>query len=295
MRLSDTLRQAFRRLFNLEFSSSVARAFLSRYFQAGKVYRVWFGDLRGTRLKYDGQMTFHSMLGLLDRKNFRFLARALRAAGVLRPGMVVADVGANVGIYSLWFSRLLAPYGGARIYAFEPAPSAGELLRYHVAENAARDVEWVPMGISDQVGQAEFFMTPNHAVSSLYRDHAAGAGDMQSMQIQTTTFEDFFSDGRECPDFIKIDIEGAAAKALQRIDSCIENKRPVFLIESHDVAEDREIASVARRHHYRGFRLNDLKWVKDYQATHPSRDGVWGNLLFFPEELCSKVEAVLPR
>jgi FkbM family methyltransferase len=294
MRLPDTLRHTLRRMLNLEFSSSIVRAFLGRYYRPGKVYRVLFGDLRGTRLKYDGQMTFHSMLGLLDRKNFRFLARALNAAGVLRPGMVVADVGANVGIYSLWFSRLLAPYGGARIYAFEPAPSAGELLSYHVAANSARDVEWVPLGISDRVGQAEFFITPNHAVSSLYREHASGAGEMQSVQIRTTTFEDFFGDGRECPDFIKIDIEGAAAKALQRVDGCIEKKRPVFLIESHDISEDQQIASLAVRHRYRGFRLNNLKWVKDYQATHPNPDGVWGNLLFFPEELCARVESVLP-
>ena len=44
--------------------------------------------------------------------------RAL-ARRILKPGMTVADVGANIGVYSRFFSRLVGPSG--HVHAFEPA------------------------------------------------------------------------------------------------------------------------------------------------------------------------------
>lgn len=39
---------------------------------------------------------------------------------VLMPGAVFLDIGANVGVYSLWAARLVGDNG--RVYAFEPVP-----------------------------------------------------------------------------------------------------------------------------------------------------------------------------
>ena len=53
----------------------------------------------------------------------------------IRPGDIVLDVGAFVGIYAVLEARWSAPTG--RVVAFEPTPSSVELARRHIAWNGA--------------------------------------------------------------------------------------------------------------------------------------------------------------
>lgn len=46
---------------------------------------------------------------------------------LIQPGMTVVDVGANIGIYTRFFSGLAGVSG--RVHAFEPAPSNFERLQ----------------------------------------------------------------------------------------------------------------------------------------------------------------------
>lgn len=57
----------------------------------------------------------------------RFLQRRVQ------PGMHVADVGANVGFYSLLFADRVGPAG--RVWAFEPDPQNFRLLEWNLAAN----------------------------------------------------------------------------------------------------------------------------------------------------------------
>lgn len=57
-----------------------------------------------------------------ERKLFRSL---------VREGMVIVDVGANIGIYSSFLAGLIGPSG--RLHAFEPAPVNFERLRRNSA------------------------------------------------------------------------------------------------------------------------------------------------------------------
>src|SRR5256885_8821899 len=47
-------------------------------------------------------------------------------AAEIRPGMTIVDVGANIGYYTLLFSKLAGDNG--RVYAFEPEPQNFALL-----------------------------------------------------------------------------------------------------------------------------------------------------------------------
>jgi hypothetical protein len=52
-------------------------------------------------------------LGILGEEEFDFFSR------VVRPGMTIAEVGANQGIYTLFLARLATP---GKVFAFEPDP-----------------------------------------------------------------------------------------------------------------------------------------------------------------------------
>src|SRR5688572_13621160 len=66
---------------------------------------------------------------------------------LIRPGMVVVDVGANIGYFSLLASTLVGPTG--RVYAFEPDPVNCALLRKNVRLNRVTNIEVIESALSD--------------------------------------------------------------------------------------------------------------------------------------------------
>lgn len=81
--------------------------------------------------------------------------RALKAlAALARPGMVVCDVGANVGVTTVIFAEQVGP--GGRVLAFEPDPFNAAVLRRHVdhhrLQNRLQNVLLFEMGIGDGPG-----------------------------------------------------------------------------------------------------------------------------------------------
>jgi hypothetical protein len=58
---------------------------------------------------------------------------------MIQPGMQVADVGANLGLYSLLLARYVGPAG--RIYAFEPDARMAAALRQNIAANGHPPIE----------------------------------------------------------------------------------------------------------------------------------------------------------
>jgi Methyltransferase FkbM domain len=71
--------------------------------------------------------------GLPDYHEMRFMA------GYLRPGDAFIDVGANIGVYSLFAESLVGRAG--RIVAFEPGLRAAARLRENVILNGLRNIE----------------------------------------------------------------------------------------------------------------------------------------------------------
>jgi FkbM family methyltransferase len=265
------------------FNSAAARRLLSLFYREGAVYTVPFGQLKGVKLQYDPTINFHAMLGLWETESFELLTR-LFAAGVLaneRP--VFCDVGANLGLYSIFLAR---QYPAATLYAFEPAPVVQRLLT-NLDLNQLSNVIVVQQACSDQIGEVEFHLAQHHHSSSLHAGWAQGDQDtVHAIRVLATTLDDYFYSqrARPGPDFIKMDIEGGGTFALRGCDRCVQEKRPLFLIESHTPDEDRAISDLILRHTYDAYRLTNHRWVNAPGRTYPDPDGVWGTLLLWPAE-----------
>src|SRR5262249_20282344 len=143
------------------------------YYRPGGAYRIWFGPLRGLRLRYDRSVNFHAILGLWDSQIFALLARVLVKSGLLPKDSVVADVGGNIGYYTLWLSTVAVSSG--RVYAFEPSPDPLHLLKDNLRLNGIRNVKVIPEACGDHVGTTEFFLATHHHRSSLNEEWARGA------------------------------------------------------------------------------------------------------------------------
>ena len=127
-------------------------------------------------------------------------------SSMLEPGddpLEVADLGANVGLFSAWF-RSRRPR--ARIVAFEPDPANVAVLRECVAANGGDD-GWrlFPACAAARDGEIPF-VAGEFAVS-----HAAAPGE----DVATTTLPavDVFPHIRQS-DFVKMDIEGGEWEIL---------------------------------------------------------------------------------
>jgi phthiocerol/phenolphthiocerol synthesis type-I polyketide synthase E len=97
-----------------------------------------------------------------------FVDRVYVSHGVTLPaGAVVFDVGANIGLFSL-FAHLEAP--GARLYSFEPAPPLFGLLQANLERHGVAATVY-PCALSSRPGTAELTFYPKSTgMSSLYAD-----------------------------------------------------------------------------------------------------------------------------
>ena len=86
------------------------------------------------------------------------------------------------------------------------------------------------------------------------------------------------------PDLIKMDIEGAGVYALKGCAGCLQEKRPLILIESHTPGEDDAIGSLLHEYSYDAFRINNGKWILHKNRNYSDAEGVWGTMILIPSE-----------
>ena len=77
----------------------------------------------------------------------------------IRAGDTVFDVGANIGLFSLYASQ--ASHHQATIFAFEPIPSTFEILRRNIERHRLHNIHAFPFGLSLKARTASFAEYPN--------------------------------------------------------------------------------------------------------------------------------------
>jgi FkbM family methyltransferase len=139
---------------------------------------------------------------------------------VVEPGMVVYDVGANVGFYSLFFSRLVGPRG--KVFAFEPAFQALNYLVRHISMNGLENVQILQAALGEEQGLTGFTInkqSENHVVD-----------ERAALLVPVTKLDDT---GFPPPHLIKMDIEGSEAAALRGARQLLIHHSPTLFIALH--------------------------------------------------------------
>jgi FkbM family methyltransferase len=134
----------------------------------------------------------------------------------LRPGDVVADVGAHIGIHSLVLAR-----AGARVVAFEPTPDSAARLRAVAAENGLH-VEVVEAALGSEEGEVSLFADPRYDVADAGVRSVAGRGALLAT-ARATSLDALCLDRL---DILKVDVEGAEAAVLEGARETLTRVRP---------------------------------------------------------------------
>lgn len=131
----------------------------------------------------------------------------------VRAGDICLDVGANAGVYVLQLAHWSRPDG--RIMAFEPNPSAREVLQRHVSLNRLESrVEILPQAVGAAPGQALLYAAGTDGMSRLKSPHPALAREVRPIRVPVTTLDDYCASTGLEPDWLLMDIEGYEIAAL---------------------------------------------------------------------------------
>jgi FkbM family methyltransferase len=132
--------------------------------------------------------------------------RLLRS--VLFPGAVVVDAGANIGIYSQFFSRCVGPTGV--VHSFEPSPE--NFRRLQSATRDCANVRLSQAAVGQRSERSKLYLS-----DKLNVDHRAYLSDRDSrraIDIDIVALDNYFQPGQRV-DLIKMDIQGYELQALR--------------------------------------------------------------------------------
>ncbi len=243
------------------------------YFRPNSVHRICFGPLRGMFFKVSdvtGLSPWYSGSERCHQRTFKKL---------LKKGDVILDIGANWGIHSLYFSRLVGSEG--KVIAIEPYPLAFAELKWHLAKNRCLNTHILQFAMSDSDGQGWFLPAANAAEGRLAFP-SIDELPLTAIPITTRTVDSIVDSlGLKKLVLFKVDVEGHEVRVLTGAEKATNRFRPYIVIDLHTPAADQAVAEWLIKHHYRLERLfgppifrTDVGW--------PSINGVWGSILAIP-------------
>lgn len=186
---------------------------------------------------------------------------------ILTPGMVVLDIGANIGAHTLFFSQAVGETG--QVHAFEPQRIVFQTLAGNMALNSVTNVFCHQEAVSDA---QDILLVPrlDYAVANNFGGLALGAA-AEGEPVLAVLLDDL---GFPQVDFIKLDVEGMELQALRGANNLIQKCRPYLYVEN-----DRPDRSAALIEHIAGL---------DYQM-------VWHRPpLFNPDNFAGNKENAFP-
>lgn len=125
----------------------------------------------------------------------------------IRPGSIVADIGANIGYYSLLMSRAVGPDG--HVFAVEPSPEIRARLIDTIERNGLSNVTVVPYGISDKSERRSFQLSSANLGASKFGEESEDGLELRRLQDVIP------ADMLARLSFIKIDVEGMEAPVMR--------------------------------------------------------------------------------
>lgn len=217
-------------LYRLGPITKVVRSFLNKISPVGlSVVTIAAGGNQGMRMELDLQSEKDYWLGTYEMDLQKVIQQKVQK------DWVVYDVGANIGYFSLFFSRVVGKNG--RVFSFEPFPSNLERLKKNLRLNDLQDhVTVVPYAVIQETREIEFLVGASGAMGKA--SGSAGREDINaygnSIEVQGVSLDDWvYHREMPPPNAIKMDIEGGEILALRGMERLFKEIRPIFFLELH--------------------------------------------------------------
>jgi len=196
----------------------------SHYITTADSY-LFLSSPEGARMAFDGS-AYEADISFLMRK-------------LVRPGDTVLDIGANVGLHTVFLAGLVG--GEGRVIAFEPISEMADKLSANCAFNRADNVTLIAAALGEETGEAKIQANlgdpgmegTNSMIASV---HVANRPDRyEERTIPVKRLDDIAGDMgiAERINFVKIDTEGFEPMVIRGALKTLRKTRPAMLIEAH--------------------------------------------------------------
>ncbi len=178
-------------------------------------------------------------------------------AAILKPGMVFVDLGANLGLYALFASRLVSTEG--TVVAIEPSRREYDQLTSNLQLNGIGNVRSVRTAVSDREGETDLLVAvAQHSGHNTTGGFAYHTALDHRERVPTITLDRLVASQKlSRVDVIKIDIEGGELAAICGAKETLTRFHPVLLIEvadrslRHQGANSAQLLDLIRSYGYR--------------------------------------------
>ena len=133
------------------------------------------------------------------------------------PGMTVVDIGANIGVYSIFLADLVGTHG--RVFAFEPDPVLFEAAVTNVRVNGKNEVITLHnLALGSRTGQATLHRSTYNSGDNRL---SASATHKESVPVNVARADDVL-DGAKI-DLIKMDVQGWESDVLRGLEQTLRS------------------------------------------------------------------------
>ena len=178
------------------FLSEIVNKDVKNYFAENTDELIKFGPYGKIHLPY------HSMGAVNSYDMFDFDGLILYSFYWLNRNRYkkVADLGANIGLHSILFSRC-----GYKVRSYEPDPVHYKILSANIKSNDCAHVEMFNAAVSDKEGKMDFIRVLGNTTGS----HLAGSkmnpyGELETIEVDVIDIRPIMN----WADFVKFDVEG---------------------------------------------------------------------------------------
>ncbi len=167
-------------------------------------------------------LTLRRLVGQYERTKMGLFRRCIK------DGMVVVDVGANLGDFTLVAAKAVGPRG--KVVAFEPDPQNFGWLTKSVDRNGFKNIEIRQEALSANEGTAPFFLSDVSGWHTLKAGQIPLSGERAPITVQTRPLDTLALDRL---DVVKIDVEGAEYEVLSGAERHLTQFRPLLFVDLH--------------------------------------------------------------
>lgn len=183
----------------------------------------------------------------------------IATARLVKPGMRIVNVGANVGYYALLFAQKVGPEGS--VLAIEPNPELCAFLEKSKSLNGFYNLSICNKAASDEIMENVDFVVPKgHAMNARFLHEKDMPFCSELLRVATSTVDRMVSEvwGESFPDLVFIDAEGAEERIWTGMN-CVQSKPDVTFIVEYSPKRYKNAVRFAERFVEDGFRISFIK------------------------------------
>ena len=145
---------------------------------------------------------------------------------------VVVDIGANIGVHTVWLSRKVGPSGV--VLAVEPERTNFTILNLNKRINNLSNVIPIMLALGADSGEAQLLIPRPSVMGQVTTIPSSTLSKPSVVTVDCETLDDVISAfGISQVSAIKIDVEGAELGVIQGAEQTIMRFRPRLVIEAH--------------------------------------------------------------